>query len=199
VTRILAISDTHLSGEIPPKLVELAETADIIIHTGDFEKIEIYNSFSRVGRLEAVFGNSDPPELRRILPSRKTIVVEGVKIGMVHKASHSPDLLGPELLAREMDVDVLVFGHHHIPYLEKGERLLICPGSPTVPRMSYPTVVEIEINRGEVHGRIIPIGRARCDYIECVETFAEEESQTAKRSSSLWGSSNLDLLPDIFL
>jgi predicted phosphodiesterase len=74
-----------------------------------------------------------------------------------------------------MEVDVLVFGHLHRPYVERNEKLLICPGSPTVPRMSSPTVAEIEIKDGKVNGRILPLGEPSCDYIRYAQSLAKKE------------------------
>lgn len=174
MTRIIALSDTHLEKDLPEKVVDLARGADIILHSGDFVARAVYDSLTNLGRVEAVCGNSDSPELKELLPERKVIEVDGVRIGLVHQASHS---LGPgaEFLAREMEVDVLVFGHLHRPYVERNEKLLICPGSPTVPRMSPPTVAEIEIRDGKISGRILPLGEPNCDYIRYAQSLAKKE------------------------
>jgi putative phosphoesterase len=89
-------------------------------------------------------------------------------------ASHSQNLLGAKMLAREMEVEVLVFGHLHRPVVERGERLLICPGSPTLPRMAAPTVAELEVEAGRVRGRIVTLGRPSCDYLKHAESLAEK-------------------------
>jgi putative phosphoesterase len=170
MTRIIALSDTHLERGLPERLVELAEGADFILHAGDFVAKEVYDSLADLGRVEAVCGNSDSPELKMLLPERKVIEVDGVRIGLVHLASHSTGP-GTEMLAREMEVDVLVYGHLHRPIVEKGNKLLICPGSPTVPRMSPPTVAEIEIKDGNVTGRIVPVGEPTCDYIRYAQSL----------------------------
>jgi len=173
--KILAISDTHLEGDLPADIADLAKGADIIVHCGDFVARKVYDNLSNLGRLEAVCGNSDSPDLKRLLPERKTFEAQGVRIGLVHRASHSSDPTGAEMLAREMDVDVLIFGHIHRPYVERGRRVIICPGSPTSPRMSPPTVAEIEIRDGQVNGRIVPLGRPICDYLRFAESLAEDD------------------------
>ena len=173
MTKIIALSDTHLERGLPEKLVELAEDADIILHAGDFVVRDVYDSLTDLGRVEAVCGNSDSPELKKLLPERKVIEVDGVRIGLVHRASHSSGP-GTEMLAREMEVDVLVYGHLHRPLVERNDKLLICPGSPTVPRMSPPTVAEIEIKDGKVTGRIVPVGEPTCDYILYGQSLAKK-------------------------
>jgi putative phosphoesterase len=119
--RIIALSDTHLEEKtpMPSGLAELLSGADMILHAGDFVSLEVYRALAEMGRLEAVCGNADSPELKRLLPVRKTIEVEGIRIGLVHRASHSFDTTGAEMMAREMEVDVLVFGHIHRPIVER--------------------------------------------------------------------------------
>ena len=165
MTRIIAISDTHLENEeLPRGLVDLAKSADLLLHAGDFVSPEAYSALKDLGRLEAVRGNADSPQLR-FLPDRQVIEVEGVRIGLVHMASHAAGLLGAGMMAREMDVQVLVFGHLHRPLVEKGERLLICPGSPTFPRMSAPSAAQLEIVEGKISGSIVTLGKPACDYL----------------------------------
>jgi uncharacterized protein len=173
MTRIIALSDTHLQeGSLPPAVAALAGKADIMLHAGDFVSMQCHAALAALGRLEAVHGNSDCPELKRLLPQRKVIEVEGVRIGLVHMASHGSNLVGAQMIAREMDVQVLVFGHIHRPLIEKGKLLLICPGSTTLPRMSAPCVAELEIVDGNVRGRIIPVGSPACNYLKFAEELA---------------------------
>jgi len=181
MTRILAISDTHLKGDLPEKLASLAKDADLVLHAGDFVTIEVYEAFDRLGNFEAVSGNSDSVELRKLLPERKVIEVEGVRLGLVHRATRSSDLAAVEFLAREMEVDALIFGHIHRPYVERVPQLLICPGSPTEPRMSPPTVAEIEVNYGEIKGRILPLGKPICKYIKYAESLSRQKTSDYRR------------------
>jgi len=176
MTRIIALSDTHLEdGKLPASVVTLAKNADIILHAGDFVSARCHAALVALGpALEAVHGNSDCPELKRLLPERRVIEVEGVRIGLVHMASHGSDLVGAEMMAREMDVQVLVFGHIHRPLIEKDKRLLICPGSTTLPRMSAPSVAELEIVDGNVRGNIIPVGSPACNYLKFAGELARK-------------------------
>ena len=175
MTRILALSDTHLEGEgLPGAVVRLAREADMILHAGDFVSGEVYTALAELGRLEAVRGNSDLPVLKKQLPERRVIDVEGIRIGLVHTAYHGSDLVGAEMMAREMDARVLVFGHIHRPVVEKGERLLICPGSPTQPRMSAPSAAMLEISDGNIQGRIVPLGSPVCDYLKFAGELAKK-------------------------
>jgi uncharacterized protein len=175
MTRIIALSDTHLQDELLlPAVAALAKSADIILHAGDFVSAQCHAALAALGRLEAVHGNSDCPELKKLLPERRVIEVEEVRIGLVHMASHGSDLVGAEMMAREMDVQVLVFGHIHRPLIEKGKRLLICPGSTTLPRMSAPSVAGLEIVDGNVRGNIIPVGSPACNYLKFAGELARK-------------------------
>jgi putative phosphoesterase len=180
--RIIAVSDTHieLGSQIPDLLVELAKGADLVLHAGDFVSIEVYETFCDLGPLVAVCGNSDFPEVKSLLPERRIVEVEDVRIGLVHRASYSADLMGAEFLAREMEVDALVFGHIHKPVVERGPRLLICPGSPMAPRLSAPAVAEIEVEGSQIRGRIIPLGKPVCNYFKYAEFLAEGSAKGKK-------------------
>lgn len=177
--RIIALSDTHLEDkEIPLPLAELLKKADMILHAGDFVTYSAYAALSHLGRMEAVCGNSDCIELKRLLPERAVLEVEGIRIGLVHMASHGSDLVGAEMMAREMEVQVLVFGHIHRPLIEKGKSLLICPGSTTLPRMSAPSLALLEIEAGEVQGSIIPLGSPSCNYLRFAGSLARSNSRS---------------------
>jgi putative phosphoesterase len=81
--------------------------------------------------VEAVSGNMDEPALKEALPKQRVVEVEGVRIGMVHDA-------GPRvrrearLAARFEDCEAVVYGHTHVPQVERFQHLWILnPGSPT--------------------------------------------------------------------
>ena len=166
--KIIAISDTHIrSGSIieslPTGLVKLMKEADIVIHAGDFVTKQVHEELKSICRLEAVYGNMDEVKLKILLPERKIINAGGVKIGIVHEATLSiNDTTGARYMAKEMDVDVLVFGHIHKPVIEKSDVLLVCPGSPTSPRLSEPGAVELVIREGEISGRLIAFEGIKC-------------------------------------
>lgn len=173
--KLIALADTHLDGELPKWLAELAGEADIMAHAGDFVAGEIYADLAELVRIEAVHGNADPTELRMRLPDKKSFEVEGINIGLIHRASHFSDPIGASMQAREMGVDLLIFGHMHRPYLEQKKSILLCPGSPTAPRMSAPTVAEMEIDGGQISGRIRILGKPSCDYLKFAESLAEKK------------------------
>jgi putative phosphoesterase len=175
--KIIAISDTHIKHgsileQLPRELVVLLKEADMIIHAGDFVTKAAFDELADLNRLEAVHGNMDEIKLKEMLPERRVIEVEGVKIGIVHEAALSiQDTTGAWYLAKEMGVDVLVFGHIHRPVIERADMLLVCPGSPTSPRLSEPGAVELIIEDGKVSGKVITLTGASCGSIESARSF----------------------------
>jgi hypothetical protein len=175
--KIIIISDTHSSSDnIPTFLSELFEDYEMIIHAGDFDTLSFYKALESTGKLKGVHGNSDEPAVRKILPEKLVFEVEGVKIGVIHEASLSiVDNTATRYMALEMGVDVLVFGHLHRPIIEKSDVILICPGSPTKPRMSDPCAVELDISNGAVTTNIIPITGQSCGYIDYSRKLGENK------------------------
>ncbi len=175
--KIIAISDTHIKSgslikQLPDGLVAMLRDADMVIHAGDFTTKSAYDELSRISRLVAVHGNMDEAALKALLPDRSVIEAEGLKIGVVHEAALSlQDTTGAWYLAKEMGVDVLVFGHIHKPVVERSDVLLVCPGSPTSPRLSEACAVELVIENGRISGKVIKLEGPRCSALESTSHF----------------------------
>jgi putative phosphoesterase len=184
--KIIAISDTHIkfgsiTDHLPGELVEMLKKADLIIHAGDFVRKKAYDEFSGMNRLEAVHGNMDGYELKNMLPERKVIEIEGIKIGIIHQVALSlQDTTGAWYMAKEIGVDVLVFGHIHKPLIDKSDVLLVCPGSPTVPRMSDPSAIELVIEGGKISGKILTFEGTQCSTLENVRFFQKSSVKVYK-------------------
>ncbi len=177
--KIIAISDTHIkfgsiNDHLPGELIDLLKNADLILHAGDFVRKKAYDELSLLNRVEAVHGNMDDPELKKMLPDRRVIEIEGIKIGIIHQAALSlQDTIGARYMAKEMGVDVLVFGHIHRPLIEKSDVLIACPGSPTAPRMSEPGALELVIEGGNISGRVLAFEGTRCGALESARFFRD--------------------------
>ena len=109
------------------------DDADVVVHAGDWVSVELLDALqARAKRLVGVFGNNDGPQLRARLPEVARLELAGVRLAVVHETGAAA---GRErrCAAAYPDVDVLVFGHSHIPWdstTTTGLRLLN-PGSPT--------------------------------------------------------------------
>jgi uncharacterized protein len=175
--KIIILADTHIkSGSItealPAGLVKLIKEADMVFHAGDFVTKNAHDELSDICKLYAVHGNMDEISLKKSLPEREIIKVGSTKIGIIHEAALSiHDTTGARFMAKEMGVDVLVFGHLHKPVIDKSDVLLLCPGSPTAPRLSEPSAIELNIAIGNISGKVITLEGARCGALESARSF----------------------------
>ncbi|MBQ0995616.1 metallophosphoesterase family protein [Streptomyces nigra] len=152
--RLLLMSDTHLpkrAKALPEPLLAELPRADVVFHAGDWVDTATLDLLeSRSARLVAVYGNNDGPGLRARLPEIARAELGGLRFGVVHETGAAQ---GREArcAARFPDLDVLVFGHSHIPWdttAATGLRLLN-PGSPTDRRRQpYCTYMTATVDAG---------------------------------------------------
>jgi uncharacterized protein len=135
--RLAIISDTHLprgGRALPPACVEHLRAADLILHAGDLVTADVLRDLQALGpRVEAVHGNVDDEAVRRLLPSARLVRADGARIAMVHDAGPADGRLR-RMRGRFAEVDAVVFGHSHIPLLERDPVTgfqIFNPGSPT--------------------------------------------------------------------
>ncbi|KKK37283.1 phosphodiesterase [Mesobacillus campisalis] len=134
--KIVVVSDTHIpkrAKKFPQPLICEMETADLIIHAGDWQTFEVYQELSAYGNVTGVTGNVDSPELGRVLNSRELVAIEGFKIGVVHGHGRGKSTVNRAKSAFAGEkVDCIIFGHSHIPmYKEEDGVILFNPGSAT--------------------------------------------------------------------
>jgi uncharacterized protein len=135
--RLAIISDTHLprgGRALPPACVEHLRGADLILHAGDLVTADVLRDLQALGPpVEAVHGNVDDETVRRLLPSAHLVRAAGARIAMLHDAGPADGRLR-RMQQRFADVDAVVFGHSHIPLLERDPASgfqIFNPGSPT--------------------------------------------------------------------
>jgi len=112
--RIGVVSDTHLTSfaQVPDRILLALAEVDLIIHAGDFVARDVLDGLKRLGEVKAVRGNMDSEELKRILPEKELLLIEGKRIGITH-GSGSPYGIDDRVGRMFEDVDVIVFGHSH--------------------------------------------------------------------------------------
>src|SRR5206468_2638881 len=118
---------------LPAELWAAIDAADVVVHAGDWVDVALLDELeARARRLIGVHGNNDHGALRERLPEVARAEIAGVHMAVVHETG---DKKGREdrCAARFPDVDVLVFGHSHIPWdtTAPGGLRLLNPGSPT--------------------------------------------------------------------
>jgi hypothetical protein len=125
------MSDTHLSkatDEFKALCAEFCEDADMVIHLGDWDKIEILNYLERYP-LEAVAGNMDDYSIQQRLPARKVLKVGPFRLGITHGWG-PPGAIRARLKEEFTGVDAVLFGHTHQPLLfRENGTLWFNPGS----------------------------------------------------------------------
>ncbi|WP_129336150.1 metallophosphoesterase family protein [Cellulomonas endophytica] len=150
MTRLLLLADTHVprrARDLPPQVWEAVDAADLVVHAGDWVDVALLDALAgRAPQLLACWGNNDGPDLRARLPEVGRREVDGLRLGVVHETGPAT---GREArcAAGYPDLDVLVFGHSHIPWdtVAPGGLRLLNPGSPTdrrrQPTCTYVTAV----------------------------------------------------------
>lgn len=125
------ISDTHLgiiSDEFSNSIKSVFKDVDVIIHSGDMTSLSVYDYLS-FWDIRAVRGNMDEPELKHILPEKRVEEIEGKRIGVIHGRG-SPYGLSDLVFKEFQHVDIIIFGHSHIPFYEKkGDVEMFNPGA----------------------------------------------------------------------
>jgi putative phosphoesterase len=165
--RIGVLSDTHVQspGEpLPAGLLRGLEGVERILHAGDILVPEVLQRLARIAPVDAVAGNCDSWAVREQLGEEKLIEVAGCRIGLFH-GHLGPGADTPDRAFRrwaDRTVDVIVFGHSHLPMAEwRAGRLLLNPGSPTEPRRApWPSFALLRIDEDEP-GPVAEIIRVR--------------------------------------
>ncbi|MBO3102916.1 metallophosphoesterase family protein [Cellulomonas fengjieae] len=163
--QLVLLADTHVprrARDLPTPAWEAVDGADVVVHAGDWVSEEFRAALeARSRRLVACYGNNDGPALRERLPLVARVELNGLRLGVVHETGPAA---GRERRcdAEHPDLDVLVFGHSHIPWdsvTPRGMRLLN-PGSPTDRRRQpYATFMTATV----VDGRLRDVVLQRLD------------------------------------
>jgi uncharacterized protein len=117
---------------LPEECVRLLRGADLVLHGGDFVSVKFFEELQAIGPpVEGICGNMDEPALKALLPKERVVEVDGLRIAMVHNAGPRA---GREarLAARFADCEAVIYGHTHVPQVERFQHLWVLnPGSPT--------------------------------------------------------------------
>jgi len=134
--KIIVLSDTHMpkrAKELPAVLVRDLETADLIIHAGDWQVPSVYSMLSAFAKVEGVHGNVDDEEIKSLFPAKKMIKAGNFSFGLVHGhgTGKTTERRAVEAFRGEQ-IDCIIFGHSHIPTMKYSDGILLFnPGSPT--------------------------------------------------------------------
>lgn len=156
--RLLVFSDTHGRLDAALKVMK-EERADLILHGGDFFRDARGLASVADVPVHGVVGNCDPPGAG---PGEEVLTLEGKKILLTHghqfgvKASYQRIFY----MARQKGVDVVVFGHTHVPLNEVIEGILLFnPGSISRPQPgNRPSYGVLEIDDDRIKGHVYYTG-----------------------------------------
>ncbi len=166
-TRIAVVSDTHGNLEgLRAAIRDIASRGrvDLFIHLGDnYEDAEVFDEFCYdYLRVPGVF--HDLYADRRV-PNRLIERFLGWKFMLSHThESHPHDLSTdprPELEAASGNVDVILFGHLHVPLLEvENGVLMVNPGHlKTDDKRGFPpTYALLDVEKGRIEERVLEAG-----------------------------------------
>lgn len=133
--RIGVVSDTHLrSGKtLPQTLIDGLKGVDLILHAGDWVSMDVADQLEAIAPLDGVAGNNDGQDIIERFKLSKVLELGNYRIGIVHGDGFrtTTELRAWDTFAGQR-VDVIIFGHSHIPLkvIHEGV-LLLNPGSPT--------------------------------------------------------------------
>jgi hypothetical protein len=135
-------------------------SADLILHAGDVVAGAFLEELQTLGPpVEAVYGNMDEPALRAALPKEHVVEAGEARIGMVHIPG---PLAGREgrLVARFPGCHAIVYGHTHVPQVERHGRIWILnPGSPTERRKSpFRSMLELNVSGKNIRPTLVDLG-----------------------------------------
>ncbi len=137
-SHVVVISDTHMprpGRELARAVLEELNRADLVLHLGDFTRLEVAERLERYAPLVGIHGNNDDPDVRRKYPARQQLELEGRLIVMIHGDVGART--ATQAARAQTSGDVVLFGHSHQAHLEwQEDRLFLNPGSPTDKRWS---------------------------------------------------------------
>jgi putative phosphoesterase len=176
--KIGVLADTHVPDiflSLPPHVLEVLSAVDIILHAGDVCDLSVLQQLEAIAQTFAVFGERDGPEVKRYLQEKQRLEFAGRAVGLVHghhawegslltrvlytlDRARQSEVLHESVLREFTNVDAIVFGHSHEPYMKMhGSILLFNPGSIAPRRGQRGSVGILEIGARAIKGRIIPL------------------------------------------
>jgi putative phosphoesterase len=137
--RIGIISDTH--GLLRPEAEHRLIGVDQIIHSGDIGHPDIIDALRKIAPVAAIRGNVDTGDWADKYADTELVRFAGRAIFVLH------DLKALQIDPMAFGIDVVVFGHSHVPKIDTvGGVLYLNPGSAGRRRFKLPiTLATLEI------------------------------------------------------
>jgi len=176
--RIGVISDSHIPDtlpELPLRVFELFNGVDLIFHAGDICDLYVLQQLEPIAQTFAVYGDHDNSRVRQYLQERQCLEFANRRVGLVHghrawqgdlwtrlalrlSAERRIKSLIASVLHEFENVDAVIFGHSHTPYIKMHNGVLLFNPGSVVPRGGEPgTVGILEIGTHAIKGRILAL------------------------------------------
>lgn len=173
--RIGVLADTHIPDKLnalPARVLELFSTVEIVLHAGDISSLELLQELQeKVSLTFPVYGENDPPEVRRLLQDSQVLEFGGRRIGLIHGHSQKRrgwrELINAKAFERRVqefvlsqfkDVDAIVYGYTHRAFAKTINGIfLFNPGSPIPNAPGGPSVGLLEITGRGISGKIMKL------------------------------------------
>ncbi|WBW98827.1 metallophosphoesterase family protein [Oceanirhabdus sp. W0125-5] len=155
--KIAVLSDTHGNRTMMKCAVEKILHCDVVIHLGDNDRdVEYLKKYINVPfyvvKGNCDFGSKEPSELFQHIGGKKVLMTHG------HKYNVKYSLMSLMYRGLENEVDIILFGHTHVPVKVYNQNVLIMnPGSVGNPRMGPATIGIIEIIDDVIYPSIVEI------------------------------------------
>lgn len=157
--RIVVVSDTHTFIDKAVNAIKKLKDIDLIIHLGDYvrdaQRIKEQLNIDMI----CVRGNGD--SLETDVEEDKIIEVENKKIFLTHGHNYGVYTTLNDIFykGKQLNADVVLYGHTHIALIVEHEDILILnPGSPEEPRSGTKgSIGLVEVKNGLVKGEVIQV------------------------------------------
>lgn len=157
--KILVVSDTHGNIDSVVHNMENMGKFDMLFHLGDY--VEDGLNIGRAFNIPTIIVRGNGDLLRPDYNFDELVEIKGKKIFLTHghKNNVKQGITNLYYKALELNVDLVLFGHTHVPMIEKIDGLTIMnPGSPTYPRgFNRKNTVGILTINDIVEGKLIEI------------------------------------------
>ena len=138
--RIGIIADTH--GLLRPEALRRLSGVDHIIHGGDIGRPGLIEELRRVAPVTAIRGNVDKGDWAEVYPETEMVRLAERSIFILH------DLKALQIDPVVEGIQVVVFGHSHVPKIDTvGGVLYLNPGSAGRRRFKLPiTIATLDVS-----------------------------------------------------
>ncbi|MCI0330268.1 MAG: metallophosphoesterase [candidate division Zixibacteria bacterium] len=130
---VYLIADTHVPERresIPQEFLSQLKEEDIVLHAGDWTNAATLKLLQQKAKTFGVWGNMDDGAVRKELPEKTIVELQGFKIGITHGFG-APEGMVDKVRSKFLEkVDMILYGHTHVPHQEEKDGILFFnPGS----------------------------------------------------------------------